>query len=84
MLNNQSSRSHAVFEFHFSFVDWDKPKELQESLLWIVDLAGSEKCILNPSLWKEEKEKYLSELTQINTSLSTLGQCISALANSKK
>ena len=30
-----------------------------------MDLAGSEKCILNPSFKKEEKEKYFNELIQI-------------------
>ena len=49
--------------------------------LRIVDLAGSEKYAIAKSLPPAEKNAKVQELTSINSSLSALGQCISALAD---
>ena len=52
----------------------------QTSKLRIVDLAGSEKyCYSNNS-----QDVKMKELSSINQSLSTLGQCISALSNPQR
>jgi hypothetical protein len=51
------------------------------SKLRIVDLAGSEKYSLKRDLPPQEKLLRVQELTSINTSLSALGLCISALSD---
>jgi hypothetical protein len=51
------------------------------SMLRIVDLAGSEKYTIKKDLPPLEKNQKVSELTSINSSLSALGQCISALSD---
>jgi hypothetical protein len=51
------------------------------SKIRIVDLAGSEKYTIKKDLPKEEKNIKIQELTSINSSLSALGQCISALSD---
>lgn len=51
------------------------------SKLRIVDLAGSEKYMIKKDLPPSEKNLKVQELTSINSSLSALGQCISALAD---
>ena len=52
-----------------------------KSKLRIVDLAGSEKYEFKKDMPQTEKLLKIQELTSINTSLSALGQCISALAD---
>ena len=52
---------------------------LIKSSLRIVDLAGSEKFKIPSDLSPLEKEVRIQELTSINSSLSCLGHCISAL-----
>ena len=52
-----------------------------KSKLRIVDLAGSEKYTIKKDLPAQEKNIKVQELTSINSSLSALGQCISALAD---
>ena len=54
------------------------------SKLRIVDLAGSEKYTIRKDLPVAEKNLKVKELTSINSSLSALGQCISALADSSR
>jgi hypothetical protein len=57
-----------------------------KSKLRIVDLAGSEKYTLQKDMSQQEKVLRVQELTSINSSLSALGLCISALSeiNHKK
>lgn len=45
----------------------------------IVDLAGSEKFKIPQDKSPEERELRITELTCINSSLSALGHCVSAL-----
>jgi len=52
--------------------------------LKIIDLAGSEKFAISKDLTSEEKELRIAELTSINSSLSTLGLCVSALTERKR
>lgn len=52
--------------------------------LKIVDLAGSEKFQIAKFLPKEEKELRIAELTSINSSLTNLGLCISALMDKSR
>lgn len=42
-------------------------------------MAGSEKFIISKDLTPEERDLRITELTSINSSLSTLGLCVSAL-----
>ena len=51
------------------------------SKIRIVDLAGSEKYAIKKDLPQQEKSIRVQELTSINSSLSALGQCISALSD---
>lgn len=51
-----------------------------KSKLRIVDLAGSEKYAIRKDLAEPEKSIKIQELTFINSSLSALGLCISALS----
>ncbi len=77
-LNNQSSRSHSVFQIYL-----DRHMESGPPLrakLRIVDLAGSEKYSLRRDMPQSEKLIRVQELTSINSSLSALGQCVSALS----
>jgi hypothetical protein len=69
MLNQHSSRSHSIFQIKQEYVENGR---LVRSKLNLCDLAGSEK--LNK---REELEiGHLSELKNINLSLSTLGKVI--------
>mmetsp|Transcript_24603 Transcript_24603/g.70918 ORF Transcript_24603/g.70918 Transcript_24603/m.70918 type:complete len:747 (+) Transcript_24603:757-2997(+) len=79
--NERSSRSHAIFRLSVEVcaVDSQGSPVTRRSLLNLVDCAGSER-------WGTEERSKLSasELTSINTSLSALGNCISALARNQK
>ena len=77
--NQQSSRSHSIFQIMLE-KETDNGAILR-SKLRIVDLAGSEKYSLPRALSPTSKSLKLQELTTINSSLSSLGQCISALAD---
>lgn len=50
----------------------------------IVDLAGSEKFKIPYDIDPNEKEIRILELTSINSSLSSLGHCISALIDKNR
>lgn len=52
-----------------------------KSKIRIVDLAGSEKYTIKKDLPIAEKNMKVQELTSINSSLSALGQCITALSD---
>ena len=75
--NAQSSRSHSIFQINLERED--ENGEIFYSSLRIVDLAGSEKFKISPDISPAEKEIRIQELTSINSSLSSLGHCISAL-----
>ncbi|XP_007483744.1 kinesin-like protein KIFC1 isoform X2 [Monodelphis domestica] len=77
--NEQSSRSHSVFQLQIS------GKHMGQNLhcaapLSLVDLAGSERLDPGLSAGPAERER-LKETQAINSSLSTLGLVIMALSN---
>eukprot|EP00347_Sterkiella_histriomuscorum_P008686 403344143 len=81
-LNNQSSRSHSVFQIFMEKINPDGHH--LKSKIRIVDLAGSEKYTIKKDLPATEKNMKVQELTSINSSLSALGQCISALSDPQR
>ncbi|XP_072923922.1 kinesin-like protein KIF20A isoform X1 [Hemitrygon akajei] len=77
-VNHNSSRSHSIFSIRIIHVSEDWKSILQTSELTLCDLAGSERC-------KEQKcGNRMKEATNINTSLHTLGRCISALRQNQQ
>eukprot|EP00062_Callorhinchus_milii_P007087 gi/632948337/ref/XP_007889550.1/ PREDICTED: LOW QUALITY PROTEIN: kinesin-like protein KIF20A [Callorhinchus milii] len=77
-LNQNSSRSHSIFSIRVLHVSEDWKSVLQTSELSLCDLAGSERC-------KEQKRgDRMKEATNINTSLHSLGRCISALRQNQQ
>ena len=84
LMNNKSSRSHAVFEIYLEKVSKKNKGHIITSKLRIVDLAGSEKWSTRNISSGKNKERHINELTSINGSLSALGQWISALADHKR
>ncbi len=83
-LNLTSSRSHSVFQIFLTQTMANNQAVQVISKLRIVDLAGSEKYAIKKDLPPNEKTTRVQELTSINTSLSSLGQCISALADNNR
>ncbi|TNN03421.1 hypothetical protein fugu_000450 [Takifugu bimaculatus] len=74
-LNQLSSRSHSIFSIRIIRVeDIGVPRVLSISELALCDLAGSERC----SRTQNTGER-LKEAGNINSSLLTLGKCISAM-----
>ncbi|KAL6095381.1 kif20b [Pungitius sinensis] len=74
-LNHLSSRSHSIFSIRILRVeDAGVPRVLGISELSLCDLAGSERC----SRTQNTGER-LKEAGNINSSLLTLGKCISAM-----
>jgi len=82
--NAKSSRSHSIFQLKLVQADPKNSKKTIISQLKIIDLAGSEKFAISKDLTAEEKELRIAELTSINSSLSTLGLCVSALTEPKR
>ncbi|XP_013203563.1 kinesin-like protein KIF20B isoform X2 [Microtus ochrogaster] len=79
-LNNASSRSHSIFTIRILQVeDSEMPRVTRVSELSLCDLAGSER-----SMKTQNEGERLREAGNINTSLLTLGKCISVLKNSEK
>ena len=84
-MNTASSRSHSLFQIMVEqkrISAGAEGERVLKSKFNLVDLAGSEK-------WDTKKESnmqndHLSELTNINLSLYTLGRCIAALAKNAK
>ena len=84
--NNVSSRAHTVLQI-FTSIEEDSSdglKIVRKSTLSLVDLAGSEKwraslsvSSTNPAA--SETDAQVKEMTNINTSLHVLGNCISGL-----
>ena len=83
--NESSSRSHAVYMIRMNIEGYQTNLN---SVINIVDLAGSEKCSIESSFGKTQKEieqmkKLQSEAGFINKSLSALGRVISVLGDKK-
>ena len=83
--NESSSRSHAVYMIRMN-IDGNQTK--LNSVINIVDLAGSEKCSIESSFGKTQREiekmkKLQSEAGFINKSLTALGRVISMLGDKK-
>lgn len=84
-LNNESSRSHTILQLYIQLHGQDSSgfATLTRSTLSFVDLAGSEKW--RPSLTSvstQSSDQQIREMTNINTSLHVLGNCVSALIES--
>ena len=77
--NINSSRSHSVFQIYLERIS--EKGGILRSTLRIVDLAGSEKYTIKKELPQGEKQVKVQELTSINSSLSALGLCLSALSD---
>ncbi|KAJ8266144.1 hypothetical protein GJAV_G00126440 [Gymnothorax javanicus] len=78
-LNHNSSRSHSIFSMRLLHVypGNDREKGTRISELSVCDLAGSERC-------KDQRSgERMKEANNINTSLHTLGRCITALRNNQ-
>lgn len=80
LMNEQSSRSHCIFSItvESSQVGADGEEHFRVGKLNLVDLAGSERQSKTGATGDR-----LKEATKINQSLSTLGNCISALVDAK-
>ncbi|XP_039257919.2 kinesin-like protein KIF12 [Styela clava] len=79
-MNEHSSRSHSILTVHIdSEVIEEGISVTKRGKISFVDLAGSEKVKETGSTGDT-----LTEATNINRSLLTLGNCISALSDSKK
>ncbi|XP_067311673.1 kinesin-like protein KIF20B isoform X2 [Pseudorasbora parva] len=79
-LNLLSSRSHSIFSVRILKVeDVGIPRFESVSELALCDLAGSERCAKT-----QNKGERLKEAGNINTSLLSLGKCISALRNNQQ
>ncbi|XP_021566565.1 kinesin-like protein KIF20B [Carlito syrichta] len=79
-LNNASSRSHSIFTIRILQIeDSEMPRVIRVNELSLCDLAGSER-----SMKTQNEGERLRETGNINTSLLTLGKCISVLKNSEK
>mmetsp|Transcript_1849 Transcript_1849/g.2931 ORF Transcript_1849/g.2931 Transcript_1849/m.2931 type:complete len:1114 (+) Transcript_1849:115-3456(+) len=82
-LNAESSRSHTLLQMFVQVhgVDTEGMATLKRATFSFVDLAGSEKW--RPALSQQSTggaaDKQLREMTNINTSLHVLGNCVSAL-----
>jgi hypothetical protein len=88
--NNVSSRSHTVFQL-LIFTEETNPdgiKLVKRSTLSLIDLAGSEKWRPTLSMTSQnsainnEIDMQVKEMTNINTSLHVLGNCIAKLIDS--
>ncbi|XP_061105163.1 kinesin-like protein KIF20A isoform X1 [Conger conger] len=78
-LNHNSSRSHSIFSMRILHVHPESEcgKGTRISELSVCDLAGSERC-------KDQRSgERMKEANNINTSLHTLGRCITALRNNQ-
>ena len=78
-INQFSSRSHSIFQMYVEQkqVAADGGEVYLRAKYNLVDLAGSEKWDLRQDL----SEDHVTEMTNINLSLHTLGRCISSLVD---
>ena len=79
-MNKDSSRSHSIFTIYVETAERDEQGEqrIKAGKLNLVDLAGSERQSKTQATGQR-----LKEATQINLSLSALGNVISALVEGK-
>lgn len=77
-LNNASSRSHCIFTITLEAINPTKPDNIIISKMQLVDLAGSERASQTGV-----KDQMAKESIDINKSLFTLRQVITALTDSK-
>jgi len=78
LMNDRSSRSHSVFQLQISGQN-TVTGECVKGLLNLIDLAGSEKLKQSGAVGEAQKETI-----SINTSLTFLSNCISALASGQR
>ncbi|XP_036607197.1 kinesin-like protein KIF20A [Trichosurus vulpecula] len=77
-LNQNSSRSHSIFSIRILHLQGEGNMVSKISELSLCDLAGSERC-------KEQKmSERMKEAGNINTSLHTLGRCITAIRQNQQ
>ncbi|XP_073727245.1 kinesin-like protein KIF20A [Misgurnus anguillicaudatus] len=78
-LNHNSSRSHSIFTIRILQVhpQADLKQSARVSELSVCDLAGSERCK------DQQNGERMKEANNINTSLLTLGRCITALRHNQ-
>ncbi|XP_045546048.1 kinesin-like protein KIF20A isoform X1 [Salmo salar] len=78
-LNHNSSRSHSIFSTRILHVhpEANQGQATRVSELSVCDLAGSERCK------DQHNEERMKEANNINTSLHTLGRCITALRHNQ-
>lgn len=86
-MNEASSRSHTALTVHICIPemsdesgDSNQPTSIKESTLIMVDLAGSERANASEGLHFKRTE----EAKSINLSLTSLGNCMNALATGRK
>eukprot|EP00347_Sterkiella_histriomuscorum_P020722 403336729 len=77
-MNNSSSRSHCILTFTVQQIDIKNPDNLIVSKLQLVDLAGSER---QQTAESNKDAQMLKESIEINKSLFTLRQVITALTD---
>lgn len=80
--NSESSRSHTILQMFFQVEEVkevDGGAVMTRSTLSLVDLAGSEKWRPSLSQAGQSNIDVQKEMTNINTSLHVLGNCVSAL-----
>ena len=82
--NDYSSRSHTIFQMT---LETRRGGKVVQSKLNLVDLAGSEKWKTYGASGVAKRQnlnqKQIAELTSINQSLSTLGNCIAAVQSGR-
>jgi hypothetical protein len=78
--NDHSSRSHTLLQILIETDRADKRGNLKRAKLNLCDLAGSERFAKDGLM----KGDHISELTNINSSLTTLGKVIAGLASGQK
>jgi kinesin family protein 18/19 len=79
--NQESSRSHTIVQLYVQIEETDEQglTVLKRSTFSLVDLAGSEKWRSSLSRAGTANADAQREMTNINTSLHVLGNCVSAL-----
>jgi hypothetical protein len=78
-MNEESSRSHSVFQMSITYNNIND-FTIKKSKLFLVDLAGSERATASAG----HQLKRIEEGKAINLSLSSLGNCMNALAEKRK